>query len=91
MSGLLRRALNAHWLITLVLMGVFGLLFGLCSLNIVFMLRANLDLVGAHGTMALLDGALQQLAELIGYGYLSTIFYVLFKACERILVEKALG
>ena len=28
-----------------------------------------------------------QLAELIGFGYLSMIFYVFFKACEHVLVR----
>ena len=37
------------------------------------------------------DGALLQLAELIGYGYLSLLFYVLFKACEHVLVTRLAG
>ena len=41
-----------------------------------------------YGTMVIADGALRQLVELIGYGYLSLLFYVLFKACERVLVER---
>jgi ABC-type multidrug transport system permease subunit len=41
--------------------------------------------------MALRDGAFQQLLELIGYGYVSLFFYLLFKACERVLVARIVG
>jgi hypothetical protein len=83
--------LNYHWLTTLVLMGLFGLGFGLVSLNIFSMLHANFSLVTVHGAMALMDGAALQLIELMLYGYLAVVFYVLFKSCERVLVEEILG
>ena len=50
--------------------------------------KANFDLYLEHGAMVIDDGALRQLIELIAYGYLSLLFYLLFKACERILVER---
>ena len=87
----LRPVLTFHWLTTLVLMGLFALGFGLTSFNLIVMLSANFKLVSEHGSMALLDGAAQQLVELLSYGYLSIIFYVLFKTCERVLVERILG
>lgn len=90
MSALLRRLLTAHPLLTFVLMGLFAVAFGLISLNIFNVLRANLALIAEHGTMALLDGAAWQLAELVVSGYLSLGCYVLFKVCERVLVERAL-
>ena len=37
----------------------------------------------AFGAMVIEDGALLQL---LGYGYLNLAFYLLFKACEHILV-----
>ena len=40
----------------------------------------------AFGAMVIEDGALLQLLQLLGYGYLSLAFYLLFKACEHILV-----
>ena len=40
------------------------------------------------GLMVIADGALQQLVELLGSAYLSLVFYLLFKICERILVER---
>jgi len=41
--------------------------------------------------MVIEDGALQQFVEVIGSSYLSIVFYVLFKACERILIERLTG
>ena len=74
-----------RWL-TFLLMGLFFLLFGAMTVNIFVMLKANIDLYLDYGTMVIADGALVQLAQLIGYGYLSMLFYVLFKACEHVLV-----
>jgi hypothetical protein len=81
---------NALWKrpwLTFFLMGVSFLLFGLMTLNIFVLLKANLDLYSTYGTMVIADGALLQLAELIGLGYLSMLFYVLSKACEHVLVR----
>ena len=72
-----------EWL-TFLLMGVFFLLFGVMTANIFVLLKANIDLVIA-------DGALLQLAELIAYGYLSLLFYILFKTCEHVLVNGLAG
>ena len=81
---------NHRWL-TFLLMGLFFLLFGAMTVNIFVLLKANIDLFLDYGTMVIADGALLQLAELIGYGYLSMLFYVLFKACEHILVAHLTG
>ena len=88
MATMLKRILTFHWLTTLTLMGLFALGLGLASLNIFMVLHSNFALIATHGTMALVDGALLQLLELIGYGYLSVGLYLLFKACERTLVER---
>lgn len=88
MFRLLKRVLTFHWFTTVLLMGLFALLFGLSSLNIFALLHANFELVARHGAMALMDGALRQMIELLGYGYLSVIFYLLFKAAERALTER---
>ena len=88
MFKLLHKALTVHWLLTLVLMGLFALVFGLSSLNVVKMLSANIALIAEHGTMVLFEGALLQLFELLIYGYLAVISYVLFKACETVLVGR---
>lgn len=84
----LKQVLSFHWLVTLALMGLFALLFGLISLNIFMLLHANFRLIADHGAMALMDGALAQLVELVAYGYLSVVFWVLFKACEYALIKR---
>lgn len=74
--------------LTFLLMGVLFLLFGVTSVNLFVQLKANIDLFLEYGLMVIADGALQQLAELLGSTYLSIVFYILFKLCERILVER---
>jgi hypothetical protein len=74
--------------LTFALMGGFFLLFGLTSVNLFVLLKLNLDLFFEYGLMVIADGALQQLIELLGSAYLSMVFYVLFRVCERVLVER---
>jgi hypothetical protein len=74
--------------LTFALMGAFFLLFGVSSVNLFVLLKLNIDLFLEYGLMVIADGALQQLFELIGSAYLSMLFYVLFRVCERILVER---
>jgi hypothetical protein len=66
---------------TFLLMGVFGGLFALSSYNLLELFTANFRYVSEYGVMALMEGGLRQLLELIFYGYLSVGFYVLFKGC----------
>jgi ABC-type multidrug transport system permease subunit len=69
-------------------MGLSFLLFGVISLNLLYLLRANIESILTHGIMILREGALQQLLELIGYSYVSLALYLLFKTCENILVTR---
>jgi hypothetical protein len=80
-----------HRWLTFLLMGLSFLLFGAMTVNIFVLLKANIELYLDYGTMVIADGALLQLAQLIGYGYLSMLFYVLFKACEHVLVVDLTG
>ena len=74
--------------LTFALMGVFFLLFGVTTVNLFVLLKANIDLFLEYGAMVIADGALEQLVDLVGSVYLSMVFYLLFKVCERILVER---
>jgi hypothetical protein len=87
----LEPLLTRLWLVTLVLMGLFALAFGLVSLNIISLLNTNFALIARHDATALADGALPRLFELGLHGYAAVVCYVLFKACERVLVEEILG
>ncbi|MDB5802000.1 MAG: hypothetical protein JWL63_2939 [Rhodocyclales bacterium] len=81
------EVLRARPLLAFALMGLSFVLFGLTSLNLIYLLKANISLFLDYGWMVIRDGALRQLFELLGYGYLSLVFYVVFKCCEHQLVH----
>ena len=80
-----------HLVLTFALMGLFFLAFGFISVNLFVVLKANIELFIEHGAMVIEDGALQQLGELMLSGYLSVVFFLLFKICERIIVDRLTG
>ena len=80
--------LRGHPLMTFLLMGAFFLLFGLSSINLYVVLKANIRLFLEYGWMVVEDGALRQLAEIAGSTCLSILFFVLFAICERTLVGR---
>ena len=75
------------WL-TFVLMVGFFLLFGITSVNLFVLLKMNIDLFVQYGLMVIADGALEQLFDLLLSAALSIVFYLVFKICERLLVER---
>jgi hypothetical protein len=75
------------WL-AFLLMGLSFFLFAVTSINLVGLFKANIELILDHGLMAIADGAAIQLLELLFYGYLSGAFFVLFKTCEKLLVDR---
>jgi hypothetical protein len=64
-----------------LLMGLFAGLSAIASYNLVVLFVANLGFVSKYGVMALKDGGLLQLVELVVYGYAGIAFYLLFKGC----------
>ena len=82
--GLLYR----HVWLTFILLGVFFLLFGFTSVNLFVLLKLNVELFLEYGTMVIADGALEQFVDLVGSAYLSMLFWLLFRVCERVLVER---
>ena len=81
-----RLVLARRWT-TFLALGLSFLVFGGLSLNLFFLLKANMELMLEHGWQALADGAAQQLVELVVTGYLCMLAYVVFKACELRLVR----
>jgi len=77
-----------YWWLTFILMGVSFVLFGLVTLNLLHTLGANLEFLGVHGVDAVREGGLMQLLGLIVSGYFAAAFYVFFKLCEKVLVER---
>jgi hypothetical protein len=77
-----RRVVLARVWLSFVVLGLAFFVFGVGSLNLFFLLRANTHFVFEHGWAALMDGGAEQLVELLVTGYLSMAAYVVFKACE---------
>ena len=77
-----------HPWFTFVLMGAAFLLFGITSVNLYMLLAANIGLFVEYGTMVIADGALRQLAGLLGSGVLCMLFFLLFALCDRTLVRR---
>ena len=80
---LLRR-----WWVAFVLMGVSFMLFGLVTLDLLHTLGANLDFLSMYGLDAVREGGLMQLLGMIVSGYFAAGCYIVFKVCEKALVER---
>ncbi len=76
-----RVVLSRLWLCFAV-MGLAFFAFGVGTLNLFLLFQANAALLLHHGWLAVMEGGLQQLAELLLTGYLSMAAYTVFKACE---------
>jgi hypothetical protein len=79
-----RVVLSRPWL-TFVVMGLAFCCFGLVTLNLLHLLRANADFIVDNGVMALADGGALQLVELVASGYVAMLAYVVMKTCEHSL------
>ena len=86
--GRLYAFLYARWWLTFVLLGISFVLFGFVTLNLLHTLMANFEFLSMYGVEAVRDGGLQQLLEIVGSGYFAAASYVVFKVCERVLVER---
>ncbi|MEO8344656.1 MAG: hypothetical protein ABI607_03075 [Betaproteobacteria bacterium] len=80
--------LRRQAVLSFLLMGAFFLLSGITSINLYVVLKANIDLFRMYGVQVIEDGALLQLAEILGTALLSIFFFVLFVLCERIVVDR---
>ena len=88
MTDLFKRVvLSRRWL-TFVVMCLSFATFGVSTVNLFSVFRANVDLIVSFGVMALADGAAQQLVELLLMLMLSMVAYIVFKACEYRLVHQ---
>ena len=79
-----RVVLARPWL-TFVVMGLAFFCFGMVSLNLLHLLRANADFLLDNGFMGFVDGGGRQLFELVVNGYLAMLAYVVLKTCEHTL------
>ena len=82
MRKLFQRGVLAHPWATFAVMGVSFMAFGSGTVNLFYILNANTHLLFEHGWVAVMDGGVWQLLEILLTGYTSLIAYVIFKACE---------
>jgi len=68
------------WL-TFLVMGAATGGVALCTYDLFTIFRANYNLLTTYGAMAIFDGGLLQLTELIFWGYLGVACYLVFKGC----------
>jgi hypothetical protein len=80
---LLRR-----WWVAFILLGISFVLGGLLTLNLLHTLSANFEFLSMYGVAAVRDGGLWQLVEIAVSGYFAAACYVIFKLCEKVLVER---
>ncbi len=81
---------SPRWWLVFALAGLLFMGFGVTSFNLFRLLQANLALFAEHGIMVVADGALEQLLQLLGLGYLSLLLWIAFKGCESWLVAQVL-
>lgn len=88
MKGWFHRVVLRRRGLAFVVMGVSFFGFGVGTLNLFMLLKANAELIAVYGWQSLMDGGLQQFIELLLTGYLSLACYLVFKACEFALVRQ---
>ena len=87
MNTLFQRVVLSRLWLTFIVLALSFLVGALGTLNLVTLLIANLRLLHDYGLPALMDGGLEQLAELTLQGLVSCMAYVVFKTCEHLLSD----
>ncbi|MBM2884170.1 hypothetical protein JFK97_07175 [Chromobacterium phragmitis] len=80
--------LHRHPVACFLLLGLSFLLFGLGTINLALLLQLNLKVWLEAGWQAAMAGALRQLGELLLSGYAAMAAYIIFKCCEKALVDR---
>jgi hypothetical protein len=84
----LSKLLHLHWALTLLIMCIAVISFGLLSYDFFSMFRTDLILIEQNGSMVMAEDGYHHLLVLLLYGFLGLLSYLVFKACEKILVER---
>ena len=77
-----------RWWVAFILLGLSFVVGGLLTLNLLHTLSANFEFLSAYGFDAVREGGLRQLIEMVVSGYFAAACYVVFKLCEKVLVER---
>ena len=84
----LYQFLLKRWWLAFILLGLSFVVGGLLTLNLLQMVSANFGFLSMYGFDAVREGGLRQLIEMVMSGYVAAASYVLFKVCEKVLVER---
>ncbi|MEP7100263.1 MAG: hypothetical protein ABI781_07120 [Burkholderiales bacterium] len=87
MRSLFQRLVLARVWLTFVVLGLAFLGFGAGTVNLGLLLMANARFLADNGWMAVMDGGLWQLLQLLATGFASMAAYVVFKTCEHRLSD----
>jgi hypothetical protein len=82
--------MQRYWPVTYVAMVLSFLIFGAASVNLAQTFLLNIRLIQEHGLLVLMEGALNQLLELLLTAGFSVSFYLIFKTCESVLLQRIL-
>jgi len=82
--------MQRYWPLTYVLMVLSFLVFGAASVNLAQSFLLNIRVIQEHGLLVLMDGAFEQLLELLLTAGFSVAFYLVFKSCESVLLQRIL-
>lgn len=83
--------MQRFWPLTFALMVLSFLIFGAASVNLAQTFLLDIRLIQEHGFLVLKDGAFDQLIELFSMAAFSVSFYMVFKSCEAVLLQKILA
>lgn len=87
MRSLFQRLVLARVWLTFVVLGLAFFGFGAGTVNLGLLLMANARFLSDNGWMAVMDGGLWQLLQLLATGFASMAAYVVFKTCEHRLSD----
>ena len=79
-----RVVLTRPWL-TFIVMALAFFAFGMVTLDLLHMARANAGFLLDNGVMGLVDGGALQLLQLLADGIVAMLAYVVMKTCEHTL------
>ena len=83
--------MQRYWPVTYVAMVLSFLIFGAASVNLAQTFLLNIRLIQEHGWLVLMEGALEQLLELLLTAGFSVAFYLMFKSCESVMLQRILA
>ena len=72
----------------LLIAGVLAIIFAYATVNLLQMAVANLRFLREFGAMAVMEGALWQLAQIFISALIALLSYIGFKICESELVQR---